>query len=61
MEIRNILIEPNYKAQEFMVLGYRSTGKGVLVHLDFNGLSERECQGETTPGTPNRYLACFCS
>lgn len=47
-QVENIIIEPEANSHQFVVYGYRDA-VGVVVHVDFEGLHERECVGHDHP------------
>lgn len=47
-QIENIIIEPEANSHQFLIYGYREN-VGVVVHVDFEGLHERECIGHDQP------------
>lgn len=52
MEVTDIIAEPTGGQAQFIIYGrYTGTSRGVVVHLDFSGVGERDCRGEKTPGT----------
>jgi hypothetical protein len=51
MEVTDIIAEPTGGQAQFIIYGRMSgTSRGVVVHLDFSGVGERDCKGEKTPG-----------
>lgn len=54
-QVTNIVVEPTFSSQKFILYGRRSTG-GYLAQLDFSGLHERVCQGADQPGSPTRFV-----
>jgi hypothetical protein len=55
IEVEGITSEPNGLQPEFILYGYRRVPQevGVLIHIDFTGLHERQCQGWDRPRDEN--------
>jgi len=53
VSVENIVADPIFTKEQFIIYGARSDETGFIIHLDFSGLHERTCEGARTPGTPD--------
>lgn len=56
MSVKELVVEPTATSSKFLVHGSRvdpvtHREQGVLIHLDFSSLHERQCEGVENPGT----------
>lgn len=52
MVVMNIILEPSAISTKFMIYGARGSS-GILVHIDFSSLHERQCVGASEAGSPD--------
>jgi len=54
VEVTNIVVDPLWDGEQFILYGNRQGDmRGLVVHINFRDLHERTCTGIETPGTPS--------